>query len=89
MKTITKFMVAALAVAAAGAAAVHTIEAHVVSTQRGASSKRRARFEDLCRLAGSPGSVLRSALPGSRCAAGCDRWYYARARALAAHLPGP
>ena len=32
MKTITKFMVAALAVAAAGAAAVHTIEAHVIST---------------------------------------------------------
>ena len=31
MKTITKFMVAALAVAAAGAAAVHTIEAHVIS----------------------------------------------------------
>ena len=32
MKTITKFMVAALAVAAAGAAAVHTIEAHVIPT---------------------------------------------------------
>lgn len=30
MKTITKFMVAALAVAAAGAAAVPTIEAHVI-----------------------------------------------------------
>ena len=39
MKTITKFMVAALAVAAAGAAAVHTIEAHVIPTSRGASSK--------------------------------------------------
>lgn len=31
MTTITRFMVAALAVAAAGAAAVHTIEAHVIS----------------------------------------------------------
>ena len=31
MKTITKFMVAALAVAAAGAAALPTIEAHVIS----------------------------------------------------------
>jgi len=31
MKTITKFMVAAIAVAAAGAAAVHTIDAHVIS----------------------------------------------------------
>ena len=31
MTTITRFMVAALAVAAAGAAAVHAIEAHVIS----------------------------------------------------------
>ena len=31
MTTITRFMVAALAVVAAGAAAVHTIEAHVIS----------------------------------------------------------
>ena len=87
MKALTKLTVATLAVAAIGAVAVHTIEAHVISPvsalhQEGTSDLKtmptgRARWASLS---------ARGSLPKG--ATGCDRRRHARPWPRPAHLPG-